>query len=445
MKKLLFCCLISLSALPAKAWWDAGHLVTAMIAYLNLDDQARARVDELTALLQRDYPYANHFITLGTWPDDLKAEGVRTYDTWHYTNIPLMADNVALPPQPEIDVIWAINQMNTVLRSSRPKNVDRARHLGFLVHFVGDIHQPLHSTSVFDNDLPAGNVGGNAFPLKSPTWRNLHSLWDDGCGYLSSLGDINPFGQAKQPLTEGQIEQIRQLAQTLMQAYPASTFPAIDELDPRFWALESHRLAVKYGYRGVNGKDDRGRDVLLQPDGTPSDYYLEQGQEVVRHQLVLGGYRLARQLNSLFGRATPPDNTQEKIAVRGVIQRLFDAMAANDSKAAEAVMLPEAALVSIRMQGDKKVVQTSTGKDFIKGLGKSKQVRLERFWDPVILIDGDVATARAPYDLHIDGKFDHCGTDMFTLVKATDGWKISGVTWDVLMNCPPSPLGPVKN
>ena len=73
MKNWLLLCMILLAAVETKAWWDPGHLVTAMIAYENLDEEARARVDELTRVLQRDYPYVNHFITTGPWPDDLKA------------------------------------------------------------------------------------------------------------------------------------------------------------------------------------------------------------------------------------------------------------------------------------------------------------------------------------------------------------------------------------
>ena len=88
MKKLTSLVITFLLAQSAWAWWDPGHMLTAMIAYMQLDEQARSRVDELTAVLQRDYPYVNHFIANGPWPDDLKAEGVRAYNTWHYTNIP---------------------------------------------------------------------------------------------------------------------------------------------------------------------------------------------------------------------------------------------------------------------------------------------------------------------------------------------------------------------
>ena len=300
MKKLKILILASLYCVSLNAWWDPGHLVTAMIAYMNLNEPAKTRADELTQVLQRDYPYMNHFITTGPWPDDLKAEGVRSYDTWHYTNLPWMRDNVAIPDQPEIDILWAINQMMRVLEDDRPRPLEHARSLAFLVHFVGDIHQPLHSTSVFTNDQPAGNIGGNAFALQG-NWRNLHALWDDGCGFLSSYNDITPYGEAKDPLTRVQLQRIEELARDLMAEFPRSAITGIELSDPDFWALESHKLAIRYGYRGVNGQNDQGRYVYLEAGGTPSELYLENGRRIVRERLAAAGYRLADLLNRAFG------------------------------------------------------------------------------------------------------------------------------------------------
>lgn len=299
MKKIFLLSLIIFGSLQAKAWWDHGHMVTAMIAYLNLDAKARAKVDSLTRVLARDYPQVNHFMATGPWPDDLKADGVHAYDTWHYTDLPFNVDGVAMPDQPEVDVVWAINQCTSILKASGSKPVEKARFLAFLTHFVSDLHQPLHATSRFTNDIPGGDAGGNAFLLKG-NWRNLHALWDDGCGYLTKYGSIRPYGQAKVPLTAEQVESIRQLSLDLMKQYPAQSFPSVDMLDPDFWALESHKLARKYVY-GVKGQDDRGRNQYLMPNDEPTPFYLEQGQEVVRKQLALSGYRLAAILNGLFG------------------------------------------------------------------------------------------------------------------------------------------------
>jgi len=300
MKKVLLCALILMTSLPLRAWWDPGHFITAMIAYQNLNESARDRVDALTEVLERDYPQVNHFIATGPWPDDLKADGLRTYNTWHYTNIPYNPDNMPIPPQPDIDVIWAIGQCQSVLASDKAKDVDKARHLAFLAHFVSDLHQPMHSTSMFSEDFPAGTRGGNEFEL-SGQWRNLHMLWDDGCGYLSDYNDIRPYGQPKAPLTQENIERLRRLANEITNAYPKSELENAGRLDPDFWALESHKLAVSYGYRAINTQHEEGRSQYLQPGDKPSETYLARSREVVKRRLALSGYRLAEILNALFG------------------------------------------------------------------------------------------------------------------------------------------------
>lgn len=300
MRKAILLTFALLYGINLSAWWDPGHLVTAMIAYMNLEEPARQKVDSLTQTLARDYEYVNHFIVTGAWPDDLKTEGVHAFNTWHYTNIPYNPDAVALPPQPEVDVIWAINESVDILNSPKAKAIDKARFLAFLVHFAADLHQPLHSTSMFTNELPGGNRGGNEFPLEG-NWRNLHMLWDDGCGFLSDYNDIRPYGEPQEPLTEAEIDRLRDLAEQITQEFPKSQFTAADTLDPEFWALESHNLAVRYGYRGLNSDDRRSRNRYLDPGEEPTEYYLSMCQDVVRKQLALGGYRLAGMLNDIFG------------------------------------------------------------------------------------------------------------------------------------------------
>ncbi|GLR16087.1 S1/P1 nuclease [Portibacter lacus] len=300
MKKILVLTLLISFSTQLKAWWDPGHLVVAMIAYMQLDDTAKKEVNRLTKIAQRDYPYTNHFITLGAWPDDLKAEGVRSFDTWHYTNIPYNPDRVALPDHQEVDVIWAINQMNQVLRTEKSRDIDKARHLGFLVHFVGDIHQPLHCTSHFSDENPSGDAGGNEFNLQGK-YRNLHSMWDDGCGFLSHMNDISPYGKPKEALKDEGINRYQELAKQLLSDFDQDISVCLDETDPDFWALESHKLAVKYGYKGKMGVDDRGRNQYIKPGNTPSDLYIENGKKIVQQQLVVAGLRLGKMLNDIYG------------------------------------------------------------------------------------------------------------------------------------------------
>lgn len=297
-KHLLFLFCLHLMV-PLKAWWDPGHMLVALIAYNQLNDKARAEVDRLTRVLQRDYAQVNHFAITGCWPDDLKEMGVRSFDTWHYTNIPYNPDGLETPPTPEVNVVWAIRQTRRVLRSNKAADVDKARHLAFLVHFVGDIHQPLHSTTMYSLEQPDGNRGGNDFRLRGK-WRNLHMLWDDGCGWTSDYNNIRPYGKPKKPLPTPAIERLQTLAREVMAEHPPETLPGLEEQDPKAWAQESHRLAVKYAYGGLQ-ENRNGRTRSIRPGDRPTDLYLQQGQDVVRAQLCRAGYRLGSLLNETLG------------------------------------------------------------------------------------------------------------------------------------------------
>ena len=67
-------------------------------------------------------------------------------------------------------------------------------------------------------------------------------------------------------------------------------------------------------------------------------------------------------------------------------------------------------------------------------------------WEPKVLIRGAIAQLWAPYDFHREGKFNHCGIDSVSLVKVGGAWKIAGISYtSETLNCPASPLGPVKH
>ncbi len=297
MKKAIFLSLTLIFSINAKAWWDPGHLVTAMIAYKMMNEQARKNMDKYVKTMQRDYEHVNHFIALSVWPDDIKGEDVRVYDPMHYTNIPYNPDGVALPPKPEVNVIWAIGQAKSILYSPKARAIEKTRQLAFLCHYVGDLHQPLHAATMFKNERPGGGRGGNSFRLDGK-WRNLHMLWDDGCGYLSDYNDINPYGKPKEALTEEEINRLNNLADSIISAHPKESIVGLELLDADFWALESHKLAIKYGYQGKVAPE--GRRNYIKENTEPSEYYIQNGQAVVQKRLATGGYRLAMILNEIF-------------------------------------------------------------------------------------------------------------------------------------------------
>jgi hypothetical protein len=137
--------------------------------------------------------------------------------------------------------------------------------------------------------------------------------------------------------------------------------------------------------------------------------------------------------------ASAADSAEQKDVVAAA-QKLFDAMSAHDGDAARAAMLPNLQLTSVGKDGK---VSTSTGEQFATHLGQVTKPMLERIWEPKVLIRGRLAQLWAEYDFYLDGKFSHCGVDVFTLAKTADGWKIAAVAdTRETEGCTPSPLGP---
>ncbi len=130
----------------------------------------------------------------------------------------------------------------------------------------------------------------------------------------------------------------------------------------------------------------------------------------------------------------------EERAVLAVVQRLFDAMAAHDSAAARAVLIPEGRYFSIRENGAQVVVGGATHPEFADRLAAGKEAMLERMFEPQVLIHGRIAMVWTPYDFHRNRKFSHCGVDSFSLLKTSEGWKIAGIVYTVEpAGCPERP------
>ncbi len=128
--------------------------------------------------------------------------------------------------------------------------------------------------------------------------------------------------------------------------------------------------------------------------------------------------------------------------VIAVVQKTFDAMAAHDGPAIESLFTKDARLVAIRDNGE---FTSSDAAAFAVRIGSSKAALLERMWKPEVHIDGPMATLRAEYDFHRDGKFSHCGVDTVSLVKTTSGWKIASLVYTMITKgCAASPLGPIN-
>jgi hypothetical protein len=127
----------------------------------------------------------------------------------------------------------------------------------------------------------------------------------------------------------------------------------------------------------------------------------------------------------------------EEDAVLAPIHAIFAGMSKRDAAAIKAPAIPGAVLVSIH---DGKPTQL-TIEAFAERLGNPapnapRPAIAESIHDPVIHIDNDLAVVWAPFDFTIEGKVDHCGTDLFNLMRIDGQWRITSITWNSRKDCP---------
>jgi hypothetical protein len=131
--------------------------------------------------------------------------------------------------------------------------------------------------------------------------------------------------------------------------------------------------------------------------------------------------------------------------VVAVVQAFLDALGTKDPEALAATMMPDGAIHSVNMGAgrESEPIRGRTTADDVASIATTRAALFERIWEPDVRVHGRVAVVWTPYDFWTDGRFSHCGVDIFTLLKATDGWKISSIAYTVEPEgCTPSPLGP---
>ena len=254
-------------------------MIVAQIAYNHLDPAVKAKCDSLIAVPLAYGSSANStFITAACWADDYKSSLGTAI--WHYIDLPFSLDGTStsgVAPAP-FDVVQAINLSISTLQDNTASISNQAVSLRYLLHFVGDIQQPLHCSTAVSAAYPGGDAGGNTFYITG-TWNNLHSLWDAGGGFLT---DSLP-----RPLTPDEQATLNAKVSLIEGAYPsnanAGTIP-----DPMDWANEGLNLAESLSYVGINRNE------------TPSGSYLSTAQATTEQRMAAGGHRLADLLTTLF-------------------------------------------------------------------------------------------------------------------------------------------------
>lgn len=170
-RRLLASLLLVATAVPAQAWGPLGHRMVAGMAQERVSEPVRR---EIRALLQPDDE--STLVDAATWADDLRDTDparFRSSNRWHYVNF--STAQCRYEPRDCRDggcVVAAIERYEAVLADRTRPRAERADALRFIVHFVADVHQPLHASF-----RPA--KGGNGIQLRygRENW-NLHAVWD---------------------------------------------------------------------------------------------------------------------------------------------------------------------------------------------------------------------------------------------------------------------------
>jgi hypothetical protein len=368
LSTLLALPLMSAMPITTAAWGDHGHQIVVLIASRYLSEQARASVFKLLAEdVRRNEDYykkqcpavlalsrantstdkdKDRLLTEGlrcmvVWPDPPYVKYDRPYTAnWHFVDIPLTSNSTGKPTTYQLDLtreclldnakreksgdcaLLALERFRPVLANPRTggnfgeDDFSRAEAFKFIIHIVGDLHQPLHCATDIDLTKPndRGDGGGNG---KIVEWLgkqtytygnwNLHAVWDEGI--LDKTLDAYK-GKDDAALEAAYIDALK---------LPASGSPAFTKLsagDIFAWAYESYLLAAEQAYAKLPPLDPKYKYTVLDrktfkpvidpQTGKPqtrlggyrlTNAYYETNRSIVDTQLVRAGMRLARILN----------------------------------------------------------------------------------------------------------------------------------------------------
>jgi len=294
------------AAAPAHAWNRAGHMVSGGIAYRVLAKQSPQTLARAIHLFKqhpaRDEWYKRFenvepveqdlllFMMAARWADDMRDQpDFGKYDPWHYINLPYTPEGQPatikpLPPA-DINILWAFDTNLALMRSKESTTADKAVALCWLFHLVGDVHQPMHTTSLYTNEFPTGDRGGTRFYIRAVADGeaiSLHKFWDDliiGTEQFRSVRNRTIALHLQADLARDRLLELT--------------------ANPNFehWLRkESFELAKKEVYRlgALAGSAAKQSAPVLPAD------YAATVQPLAQRRIVLAGYRLANVIRSAF-------------------------------------------------------------------------------------------------------------------------------------------------
>lgn len=267
-------------------------MTISQIASTRMCDDTLKKVNDLVAnfsLPNSGLPQNAGIVQAVCWPDAMKYFGIAEMNDWHFVNRPYSPDGFPIPTgvdfpmqvQQADRMIWEFEDtVNANLNEKLQWALQYA--LIYLLHLVGDIHQPLHTIELFSKDHPTGDGGGNDIIIHvDGTTIDLHSVWDTICWQFPS--------NYNQPLSNDARSALNGYADKIVARYKDTITKEEENVwNSTAWSVEGYDLAVKYAYAGVHN------GTTLTSD------YLEQCKGVAERRIVLAGMRLAHLLDQVF-------------------------------------------------------------------------------------------------------------------------------------------------
>lgn len=262
------------------AWGEDGHVIVGRIAHEYLTPTARAKIKEL--IQERTIADAR----LTNWADLIRGSGElnRKYpknDTWHYINIEKSSKEEDFKPDESGNhVLGAIEKFAKFLKDGNGTEDDRREALMFVLHFMGDFHQPLHTCHRLE-DRGANLQRIKSFRGKEEEKLNLHKIWD-----------VDMVNVEKSELTAEDFAKrlIGEITEDERKKWSAGTV--------KDWVWDSHTIAAKHFWSYTDGTEFPPREKAM-PELTDENY-VKARRPIVREQLKKGGVRLAKILNDCF-------------------------------------------------------------------------------------------------------------------------------------------------
>lgn len=280
-----------------------GHMVTGAIAYAELKKTHPEVVAKVVAHFKQHPQYKTKwlpeiqllpaedkeiylFMAAARWPDDVREDKAFHPDecrAWHGLHHQFRPNEASVKTKDtsKVNIETAFAQNQSKVQSDAPGK-DRAVALCWVFHLVGDVHQPLHTVTLFNEEFPKGDASATHFYIRTQAdpknTVTLHSFWDN--------------------LVQGsdKVSSVKEKASEIRDEYPRKKLDELKHDKFSKWVDESFDLAKTVAYRNgkLKGSRDEQHGVLLPAD------YLKTVEPVAQRRIALAGYRLADLIDAWF-------------------------------------------------------------------------------------------------------------------------------------------------